>query len=108
MAQYSPPSLASHAYFLLGNSLVKLLYPTRNNRTALVGKRGVVMTFAREKPSPEWMICEYSRLVASLDHAISLARRLEQSLTSWLQKVFQSFDDSHPFPSKIFLDMCYE
>ena len=56
------------------------------------------------------MICECSRLVASLDHAISLARRLEQSLivTSWLQKVFQSFDDSHPFPSKIFLDMCYE
>ena len=54
------------------------------------------------------MTCECSRLVASLDHAISLARRLEQSLTSWLQKLFQSFDDSHPFPSKIFLDMRYE
>ena len=44
------------------------------------------------------MICECSRLVPSLDHAISLARHLEQSLTSWLQKVF---DDSHPFLSKI-------
>ena len=70
-----------------------------------MGKRGVVMTFAREKPSPGWMICECNRLVASLDHAISLTRQLEQSLPSWLQKVFQSFDDSHLFPS---MDMCYD
>ena len=58
------------------------------------------MTFAREKPLPGWMICECSRLVASLEHAILLARCLEQSsyvlltclgqsLTSWLQKSFE-------------------
>ena len=33
--QLASSSLASHAYFLLGNSLVKLLYPTHNNRTTL-------------------------------------------------------------------------
>ena len=51
------------------------------------------------------MICECSRLVARF----SLARRLEQSLASWLKRVLHknvlmTFDDSLPFPSKIFLD----
>ena len=55
-----------------------------------MGERGVVMMFASEKPSPGRMICECSRLVASLDHAIMLIRHLEESLTSWLHIFFQS------------------
>ena len=44
-------ALGASASKLLENlvSLAKLLYPTRNNRTTLVGKRGVVMMFARER-----------------------------------------------------------
>ena len=47
------------------------------------------------------------RLVASLEHAISLAKRLEQSPTiagCTAKQFFMMFDASHPFPFNIFLD----